>query len=572
MSPMTAIRPRRAALRRVLLVTAVAVVLVIVAAPGASAHSQLLSTSPAAGSIVASPPGEIRLTFDESVEISLGAIRLYDAAGREVPVGHVRHPGGVAAQVATTPPTLQRGSYVVSWRVISADSHPVSGAFTFTVGTASDVGSDARGVVSRLLNDSGSRTVSVLFAVAKWLGLASIAVLIGSLWYILWCRRGGRLTGSGLRFMTRSVVVAIGSTVAVFVLQGPYAGGTGLGDAFRPSVWSDVATTRFGEAQLVRIGLLLLALAAIRTSARAGRTVFATSSVILSVGIAITVAVAGHGATGRWIGLGIVADVVHVLAFSVWVGGLFALLSDLRSPAIDPAQLVVAARRFSDSALVAVVAVAGSGTAQAMRQINSVGSVWSTTYGRLLLLKLGIVLAVVVVAAFSRSVTRRWAISLTSTETPAPDGGDEPVVLRGRLRRNVAIEVVGVAVVLAVSVLLSGTIPAREAVGLPFSQTVVGDGGFAEILVSPARAGSVAIHVTVTNPDGTVPDLSSLTVDLDLPERQLGPFKVPMTRYASNHYIDDRANIPFAGTWRLTVRASVGDFDSRTFVATVPVK
>jgi copper transport protein len=123
-----------------------------------------------------------------------------------------------------------------------------------------------------------------------------------------------------------------------------------------------------------------------------------------------------------------------------------------------------------------------------------------------------------------------------------------------------------------ISTLLSSVIPAREAEGLPFDQTVVTDQGFAQFTVDPAKAGTTAIHVTVSNADGTVPTVQELTLTLRLPERDLGPIKVPMTQLATNHYVNDTATIPFPGTWQITANARVSDFDQLTFTVTVPVR
>jgi copper transport protein len=110
--------------------------LVVVANAGpASAHAILESTTPASGEAVATSPKVIELDFSEPVEVSLGAIRLFDTSGRELDVGRSRHPSGDDTRVASTAPELGDGSYVVAWRVVSADSHPVNGAFTFDVAT-----------------------------------------------------------------------------------------------------------------------------------------------------------------------------------------------------------------------------------------------------------------------------------------------------------------------------------------------------------------------------------------------------------------------------------------------------
>jgi hypothetical protein len=153
----------------------------------------------------------------------------------------------------------------------------------------------------------------------------------------------------------------------------------------------------------------------------------------------------------------------------------------------------------------------------------------------------------------------------------ASDVGERNDTVRHYLRRSIGIEVLGVVAVLVLSTLLAAAIPAGESVALPFNQTIVDSDGFAQIEVLPAKAGIDSIHVTVTNTDGTIPALAAMTVELRLPERNLGPLNVPMEQLAPNHYVNDSATIPFGGTWTVTVLARVGNFDEKTFIAKVPV-
>jgi copper transport protein len=218
---------------------------------------------------------------------------------------------------------------------------------------------------------------------------------------------------------------------------------------------------------------------------------------------------------------------------------------------------------------------------QGFRQVGDWEALTSTTYGRLLLVKVGIVVLVVGVAWVSRALVRAMAAPEPVPEPePEPDAGaesddpDEPVahIARRYLRRSVGVEVAGVVAVLVVSTLLSSVIPAREVEGVAFEQTVVTDQGFGQITVDPAKAGTTAIHVIVTELDGTAPDIAEMDVELELPERDLGPIEVPMEELAPGHYVNDEATIPFPGTWTITATARIGEFDQMTFEATVPVR
>ncbi len=118
----------------------------VVAGPArpAGAHAELLVTEPAAGSVLETAPDFVTLTFSEPVEISLGAVRLFDGTGASIEVGQTEHVGGDAV-IRVALPELTNGSYVVSWQALSTDSHPISGAFVFQIGSASDLGPDVLG-------------------------------------------------------------------------------------------------------------------------------------------------------------------------------------------------------------------------------------------------------------------------------------------------------------------------------------------------------------------------------------------------------------------------------------------
>src|SRR4051812_25671484 len=121
----------------------------LVWASPASAHASLESTSPASGAQLDEAPSEVRLTFSEPVEVSLGGVRVYDANSERVDTGSVHHPGGRGREVVEAVGDLSDGSYVVTWRVVSDDGHPVHGAFTFQVGDRAT--GDTNALARRLL-------------------------------------------------------------------------------------------------------------------------------------------------------------------------------------------------------------------------------------------------------------------------------------------------------------------------------------------------------------------------------------------------------------------------------------
>lgn len=529
-----------------------------VLAPPAGAHARLVTTTPGAGTTVPESPGELRLEFNEPVSISSGAVRLFDGAGRQVELPEATRLPGDPKVVLTRPPTLERGSYVVAWRAVSADGHPINGAFTFSV---IEPGASTRSLVEQLVNDQGSPTVGVLVALARWLGFASVLLLIGVAAFVAICQPDAAGASQVRRWLGTAVIVGVVASLASFAFHGPYSTGAGIGRVFSPAAWTDVAATRFGRAHLLRVVFLLGWLPLVRRADLLRTTLGRILAAAGSVALAITIAEAGHAVTGRWPLVAWGADIVHVLAAAVWTGGLVALLGiGLR----DADRALLAARRFSSLALGAVVVVTLTGVVQSVRQVGDWSALTSTTFGRLLLVKVGLVLVIVAVAWVSRSILRLSAVK---------DAHLPPPAARAYLRRSVTVEVLGVVAVLIVTTLVASVVPAREAVGLPVEQTVVAEGGFAQILVDPARANlESALHVTVSNPDGTLPDLRGVEVELRLPERDLGPIQITLERVSLNHFINESVVFPFPGNWEVTAKVAVTEFRDESFSLTVPVR
>ena len=155
--------------------------LVALAAP-ASAHATLESSDPAPDAVLDEAPAQVVLRFSESVRAGDDALRVFNADGDRVDEGDLSRPQGNDT-LALALPDVGDGSYVATWRVVSADSHPISGAFTFRVGQGSAAVDDS--VVNQLLSDEGgSSTVGGLYAVIRFLAFAALVVLIGGTAFI----------------------------------------------------------------------------------------------------------------------------------------------------------------------------------------------------------------------------------------------------------------------------------------------------------------------------------------------------------------------------------------------------
>lgn len=565
---------RRAGAAFVGLTVAVASV-VLLAAP-ASAHASLNSSDPANGAVVTEPPKQILLTFDESVEIALGAIRLYDGTGHEIDVGAAHHQGD-DAHVAVSVASLANGAYVVSWRVVSADSHPVHGAFTFQVGSG-DVVRDP-GLVSRLLaQEGGNPSAGAVLGAARFVSYAALAVLVGGLVFlsVVWPDGVRRRPVRVLLWVALGAGVAAG-LVAVAV-QAPYASGRALTDALKPSQWWEVLRTRSGRAWGLRVlvlgglgAILLATLRQLRTQ------VWQVAGVLGAVALFVLVAMGGHGTTGRWAAVGLVATVVHLAGMSVWLGGLAMLfVGVLRDP--DVADGLDRVRRFSPIAFGAVAVIVASGVVQAYRQVGSWDALTGTDYGRVLLVKTALVAATVVVAWFSRRLIQGYSIGrpvaraagaavLEQAETADVDVRRT----RRRLRTTIGAEVALAAAVLAVTSLLVATVPAVADVSKPFNATITQGQRLASITVDPARTGRNTMHVYISTPGGALDKAQEITVRITLPARDLGPIPVPVENAGPNHVLSNNLQLPFSGDWQVEILALFGSTEQVRFATAMPV-
>ncbi len=566
-------------LRRLLIAFAVGIVALVAFAPPASAHAELESTSPPSGAVLTDPPKQITLMFGESVEVSLGAIRLFDGAGKEISVGPPMHPGGTGSVVASDVPTLDPGAYVVAWRVVSADSHPVDGAFTFQVGTGA--AADPNVVAGILAGEGGNGTVGVALGVARFVAYGALAVFAGGLVFLVLAWPDGERSRRARIVLWTALVAGVVATAAGIALQAPYAEGSAIGRALEPSGWRAVVATRSGRAWEVRLLLLAIGGSALLLTLRSLRTgAWRLVAGVLGFVLLVAYAESGHGGLGRVAFGGLVATIAHLAAMSVWVGGL-VVLGAVVLPTLAAVDAIDVARRFSSMAFASVVVIVISGLAQAWRQVGSIDALTSTSYGRILMVKTAIVLMLIGVGALSRHALQGRLLAVRQARPAqaagavgaavAVDERDDRVdvdvtVVRRRLLRTVALEIALAVAVLSVTSVLVSTAPAVAEVSGPFNATVLQGGRIANISIIPAAVGQNTLHIYITTPAGSLDKASSVTVTITNVDRKVGPLPVPVDDAGPNHVTTDDMQVPFAGTWQIDVAALFGNFDKTDFV------
>ncbi|MEU6417021.1 copper resistance CopC/CopD family protein [Streptomyces spiralis] len=410
----------------VLLLLAVTGMLLAGAGP-ASAHAALTGSDPQQGVVVDKAPTQVSLTFSEKVAMNDDSLRVLDPKGARVDTGNPSNISGTTYAVRLRA-GLSDGTYTVTYQVVSADSHPVAGAYTFSVGAPSKTSVAVGG------QEVGGGIVGLLYGLGRYVSYAGFIVLAGGAAFVLACWQ----RGAGVRVLQRLVVsgwVALtAATLALLLLRGSYTTSGKAGDVFDLDLLGQVLQTKTGAALVSR--LLLLAAAALFVAVLFGAYEkrddeekrdltfgLAIGGTVVAAGLAASWAMAEHASVGLQPGIAMPVDVVHLLAVAAWLGGLVALLVALyRAPADTPVD-ASAVRRFSRVAFGSVLTLVATGTYQAWRQVGTWSALTGTRYGQLLLAKVGLVLLLVGLGWFSRRWTGRLAQTATGTVTGAETTG-----------------------------------------------------------------------------------------------------------------------------------------------------
>ena len=523
------------------------------AAP-ASAHAALAATDPGNGTIVPDAPNRVTLTFTESVQLVSGKIQVLGPDGTRADQGEPT----VSGNTVTIPLRSGggRGTYLVSYRVISADSHPVGGSLTYSVGAASTP------PTAPVDETEVNPVVRALIPVGKYLGYAGLVLLVGPslvlalLWPHRLSRRGpSRLIWTGMGLVTFSTLMAIW-------LQVPYSLGTGLLDV-RVGDLRDVLGSTFGAVMLVRLGVLCAAALLLRPLLRGGgesKTDLALLGV-LGVAALATWPLTGHPTASPVAGVSVVIDAIHLAAMSVWLGGLVMLVGFLLRQA-DERELGAILPIWSRWAATAVSALIVAGVVQALIEVATPSGLVDSTYGRLILVKVGLALCVLGVAWYSRRLVR----SRTAEASP-----------RG-LRLVVGVELAITAVVLGVTAALVQIAPPRTAEAADtadttstVTRTLTSSTMAMQVDIFPATVGNNSIHLYAYTPDNRPLTVVEWTGTAAMASKGIEPIQIPLLRITDFHAVGDIA-LPSAGQWTFKFTARTSDVDQQTLTMTADVR
>ena len=525
--------------------------------PPALAHAVLEATVPEDGAALAAAPASVLLRFNEPVVLIRAVV--VDGEGRSLTRAADATAAGDEVRIALPP--LSEGVYLVSYRVTSLDSHPVSGSILFSIGAAAPLpwpGPEAASAErERFWRAAYVLDQTLLFAAALGAGgMAFFLLFVGGL--------SGPVEARVWRAAGIALALAGVAAPLLLGLEGALLEAAPRNGLLDHAVWMAGAATSLGASLALELaGILVFAVALLRPAMPGRRVVAALGGLLLLAGFLAT----GHAAAvePRWLFLPAVA--LHVLAVAFWIGsvaGLALLLAGCDARTAAPVLL-----RFSRCAVPCVTLLVLAGLVLAAIQVGSPRALVATGYGRLLLLKIAAVAGLLGLAAVNK-----WRF------TPRLQAGD-PAAHRG-LRRFVGLELAVMLGVLLLTAILAQMSPPHaptEATPLDAADASAGvhaaaqSGSYMAMLdVSPAVAGTNSLRLFLHDADGNPVDPAKIELRLAEPDQSIEPILRSPVRVGPGRYALEGPELAVAGNWRVRIEIRVGDFGMTEFEIAVPIR
>jgi len=490
----------------------------------ASAHASLAFSEPRDGTVLAQAPKTVQLRFNE--EVTAGAVNLIDAGGKVRSDAIVDAKG--EAIIITLPSDLPQGTQIVSYRVISEDGHPVTGAVTFSIGAPT----------ANKAPDGADRSINVLIWLARiglYLGLFAG---IGGVFFQDWIAR----ERAAHALIQSALIIGIVSAAASLGLQGLDLLGLPLTGIVAVAPWKIALGTSLGPSLLIAIVALGLAHLASRNGGSRTLSAFALA------GAGLSLAASGHAASAPPEMLTRPTIFIHGMAVAFWLGALAPLVALIRRP--DGAALPVV-NRFSRAAVPVVGLLALTGLTLAVIQLESFDALLTTRYGQILSIKLVLVTALLSLAALNRF---RLTPALAQDAAAAKS-----------LIRSILIEC---SLALGILCVVAGwrfTPPPRSLIpDAPLAVHIHSDKAMFQVLVSPGRVAMNDFVLQLMNGDGTLLKAKEATLTLSLPERGIAEIERQGTLGPDGFWHVGKVPLALPGRWHMRIDALVTDFEKIT--------
>ncbi|WP_081912976.1 copper resistance CopC/CopD family protein [Glycomyces sp. NRRL B-16210] len=521
-------------------------------ASSASAHAMATRTTPASGAVLDAPPGEVVVEFNEPVTPVDAATGVVAPDGDRADTGVERSEDGTAITIAldSAPTADAEGTYLVSYRVVSDDGHPVSGTFTYSVGAETEPPS------AEALTAETDPLVQALLYGNRWFGYGALALALGAGVLLV---LGARPRDAVARLVAVGLSVVAMTAVLGLPLQAAYETGTTVSGLDAAGLQS-VMESNMGLAALLRLLLVLLALPLLRvavTAAEAPKRTLAAGLAAVGLGLAATWPLAGHPMATEPRIVAFIADGVHLVTSLTWGGGvLVLLLLALRRDGAIPDR---AAETWAALVPWLVANLLVAGLASALLHIDSIAALTDTRYGRLVILKTAIFVVLVAVGLFTRRALLRGA-----------EG-------RRRLRIAAGVEVAFLAVVMAAVAVLVQAVPAKtalletetaEAASTETATLVTTDVYAAQVVLEPGRPGPNSVRILADDLAGGPFAAVEWEAEYGMDGEETETLRLIELRTG---ILAGEVSLPAAGRWVFTFTLTDAEGNSATAEAAVDV-
>lgn len=537
----------------------------------AGAHAYLIRTLPAASVVLNAPPPTVALTYDEAVEPKFAIVSVTSASGQQEATGPVqRSTGDPDTLVATLRPNLPQGWYLVYWRAISVDGHPVQGAFTYAVGPNPGPAPEFQ------VPSIAATATSPQVLITRWLMFVTVMTAIGLLALRLVIARpmAQALPGERLRSLTVAWwAAAILGLIAIPVYLDVSIANDSLRSVFDLGALVPLyGVTAFGRGILdlwLCFALFCLAGGVAVWLERPHRLVRSlaelaagTGAVLAAVAVCVIPGASGHAAQTSPRGLTLAFDLVHVGAGSLWLGGLIGLIvvGVTLGRSVRVAALTVIVPRFSNLALGSVILLGATGVGEAIDHMPAINALWDTGYGQAILVKAGLLVVAMAIASGNLLSSRPGFIAARER----PERGESAARLLRGLISGEAVVVLGVVFVAA---LLSSLAPPPPAFALTNSalaqvgpgtvaRTVQRNGYTLEVLVSPNKAAAPDRFALRITRNGAPVRGANVTVTFNHTEMEMPQQQYQLAEVSPGLYARSAPALVMVGRWALNFQVT----------------
>ena len=500
----------------------VAAAILLLSTVSSLAHATLTAAEPANRSVVATAPRELRLAFNEPVTPLV--LKLVASHAPTAFLDRYRSEG--RSLVIDAPAEMTAGTYVLSWRVISADGHPIAGTTQFSIGAPSpglppeaDEGYDPK-----------ARAALWIVKLAIYLGLF---IGVGGAFASRWLAPSGPIHRPSSLFARSALLVGLAAVPLSIGLQGLDALGAQLTQLTLPIAWETGFSTSWATTAIAAALALLAGLCAMGVRHPPLAVGFGLAGL---AGIGWALAASGHASaappqvlTGPAVGL-------HGVGIALWMGSLLPLAGAMKQ---DGDQALGALRRFSSVIPMVLAAILLSGGFLAVVQVESLEALWSTDYGRVLVAKLAVVAALLAIAGWNRfALTHRIKLGQAKA--------------RLGLAGTIAAELMLMAIVLGLVATWRFTPPPRALAAAAAEPAVLSfhtAQAFANVAFTPARAGRVKVSMLVMTGNYGLLDPKAVTVTIASPPAGVEPIARSAEKSDDGSWRIEALTIPLPGLW-----------------------